>query len=463
MEELTFEGFDKLNRKDLAERCTHVVSRFYPLYEGSFVLALNGKFGSGKTTFLKMWKGQLEKEEYKVVYIDAWGTDFSDDPLIAIIGSLLDGLDETSFIEKVKPAFLKALCATAFAGSSLAAYFTGLDPYGAIKAADDASKNVTLQKVGETLYQDFSFKKEAYRSLKEKLSEYVKQIKGPLIIFVDELDRVRPDYAVKFLEAIKHIFSLQGVCFVLAVDRNQMESSVRQLYGNIDFENYYRRFITREVQLPESYNIDLGKFIENETAKLFEAVKKVGATVPEGDNYKDKLVLFLKSACKFFKFSLRQVESLMRILSHFSVGGFLKLPYTEIAVLLIAISIDNRDIYERVGQEKISPKEINSYLRSIDTKYEKVRGCSSENPENELIFLLIMSLIPARPEKELSTEVCELCRKYQFPSYNRSEQSDQEIMRSLNACYGRFDIDLEGKSKWLYGLIETWRPFVEET
>jgi len=67
--EYSFDSFDKFNRKPFAERLTRVLTKFYPFYDEAFVLSLNARFGSGKTTFLKMWKHDLEsKHAINVVY-----------------------------------------------------------------------------------------------------------------------------------------------------------------------------------------------------------------------------------------------------------------------------------------------------------------------------------------------------------------------------------------------------------
>ena len=52
-----------------------------------------------------------------------------------------------------------------------------------------------------------------------------------LVIVIDELDRCRPSYAVELLEAAKHIFAVDHVVFVLAVNRSELAHSVRALYG----------------------------------------------------------------------------------------------------------------------------------------------------------------------------------------------------------------------------------------
>jgi len=252
---ITFQDFDKFGRKQFADRLTTVISKFYPFYDEAFVLGLNAKFGAGKTTFLKMWQNQLKAAGFTVIFINAWETDFDDEPLIPIIGALLDGITTGKGLKKLKTVLQGTLGAVALTSNNFLGHVSGINVNEILKEVEADRKQEDIQAIGDELYKEFSFKKKAYNTLKSELSVYVENIqKKPLVVFVDELDRVRPDYSVKFLEAIKHIFSVQGLCFVLAADRHQLEASVRQLYGDIDFENYYRRFITREAQLPEVSN-----------------------------------------------------------------------------------------------------------------------------------------------------------------------------------------------------------------
>ncbi|MEL0615029.1 P-loop NTPase fold protein, partial [Marinomonas arenicola] len=49
-------------------------------------------------------------------------------------------------------------------------------------------------------------------------------------MFVDELDRCRPSYAVEMLESIKHIFDIKGIVFVVATDSEQLQHGVKAIY-----------------------------------------------------------------------------------------------------------------------------------------------------------------------------------------------------------------------------------------
>lgn len=81
---------DLLDREESVKVLTHLVSSF----EGPCVLALDAAWGNGKTTFLRIWTQYLRNDDFPVVEFNAWDTDFSGDPFVALSTELLDGLQE---------------------------------------------------------------------------------------------------------------------------------------------------------------------------------------------------------------------------------------------------------------------------------------------------------------------------------------------------------------------------------
>ena len=66
------------------------------------------------------------------------------------------------------------------------------------------------------------------------------------------MDRCRPSYAVELLEIAKHLFTVDNIVFVLAVNRAELAHSIRSLYGNdFDAEGYLHRFFDVDIQLPD--------------------------------------------------------------------------------------------------------------------------------------------------------------------------------------------------------------------
>ena len=76
---------DVLDRKKYADVLTSVVDAYS---HSGCVLALNGKWGTGKTTFVNMWKAQMDNQGYKTIYFNAWESDYMEDPLVALVSEL---------------------------------------------------------------------------------------------------------------------------------------------------------------------------------------------------------------------------------------------------------------------------------------------------------------------------------------------------------------------------------------
>ena len=71
-------------------------------------------------------------------------------------------------------------------------------------------------------------------------------------MIIDELDRCRPSYAVELLEVTKHLFAVDKIVFVLAINRSELAHSIKVVYGSdFDAEGYLRRFFDIDFRLPE--------------------------------------------------------------------------------------------------------------------------------------------------------------------------------------------------------------------
>ena len=85
----------------------------------------------------------------------------------------------------------------------------------------------------------------------ERLEAVASAGEGPLVVFVDELDRCRPPYALSLLETVRHLFAADGVMVVLAINRTELRHSVESVYGNdFDADWYLRRFSDLHISLP---------------------------------------------------------------------------------------------------------------------------------------------------------------------------------------------------------------------
>ncbi|HHJ4199587.1 KAP family P-loop NTPase fold protein [Aeromonas veronii] len=254
---------DRLDRARYAEFLTN-----YLAAEGkqrNYVLNLNAEWGAGKTWFIKRWYMEL-KANYPTVYIDAWQQDFSDDPLLTVISSIIDQLKMIAGKENPIPEGMRQRLLGLFkVGGKLALKAAikkaGLEEDDFSLEGDDANQLV------DALCSNQKERYESIQYLKQEIRQWVEGAVGlgngeldyPAFILIDELDRCRPSYAVEMLETIKHIFDIPRVVFVLATDTEQLQHAIKVVYGEgFDAQNYLGRFFIRRFTLK---NISRHEFI----------------------------------------------------------------------------------------------------------------------------------------------------------------------------------------------------------
>jgi KAP family P-loop domain len=251
---------DELKRKELEPPLTQFVTQAV----GPFVLAVDGSWGSGKTTFLKMWQVKLDDAGHLCLYLNAWKTDFVQDPLVAVVGELsiaikkhpLDRLDKNNVNETIGKIEEKAK----LIAKRLIPLGVRFLTHGIVNI-EPAMEKILADLAGETaqdLIEDYDKGKSDIEAFRESLSSLATAIQEPnqdpvkIVITIDELDRCRPTYAVQLLERIKHLFDVEGVVFILGIDRTQLSHSIKALYGSeFDATVYLKRFIDIDYNLPE--------------------------------------------------------------------------------------------------------------------------------------------------------------------------------------------------------------------
>lgn len=335
---------DKLGRKESADFLTNYLTKRYALaskhgHADTFVLNIRADWGFGKTFFLQRWAKDL-KVNYPIVFFNAWENDFCDDPLIGFIAEInvaLSGyfkeipvakrhLDQALSVGRklIKPVSLgiASVLAKQLSGYSLDQLhkFYSQDseseeddsddgedkPEGEISSLISKCADVALKEHLDTKATIALFKRRLERLIETLQKEA--NIQLPLFIFIDELDRCRPTYAIELLEAVKHLFGVNGVYFIVATNLEQLGHSICAVYGErFDSERYLKRFFDQEYLLPTPDN---SRF----TAFLFErySLKDFGAfytAIEDGiyDPIPSDQALF-SILCDSFKLGLRDQE-----------------------------------------------------------------------------------------------------------------------------------------------------------
>ena len=371
----------KLDRNKYADVLTNIVNS----YAHGFVLGINNKWGTGKTTFVKMWQKELENNGHKTVYFNAWENDFEDNPLTALMGEL-----KTLTKESTEPEFKSTLKKAATLSKHIAPAIAQAlaDKYIDTKGVKDAIAGVTkgLTDVFENEVNEYAEKKKSITDFKKSLSEFIANTYGgkPLIFIVDELDRCRPNYAVSILEQIKHFFSVPNVVFVLSIDKVQLGNAIKGVYGSdfIDSEEYLRRFIDLEYSIPEPnadvfYNYLFEYYEFNEFFSSTERQK-----YRQLQNDREHFLGIAKLLFTNRNITLRQQEKIFG-LARVALRSFNSNNYVvpHIFMLLSFIKITENEFYTNLKNKELT-------LLEVQEKYLKIVTINkNDETEDELMWL----------------------------------------------------------------------------
>lgn len=371
----------KLDRKKYSEVLTGIINA----YSEGFVLAINNKWGTGKTTFIKMWEQDLKNNDFQTVYFNAWENDFENNPLVALMGelkALTNKPTDPSFQKILKKASILSKHIIPIVAQSVVDKY--IDTKGVKDAIIEASKGVA--DLFENDVNEYSNKKKSIQEFRTELSHYIANTNNgkPLIFIIDELDRCRPNYSVSILEQIKHFFSIPDIVFILSIDKEQLGNAVRGVYGSdrIDSNEYLKRFIDIEYSIPEPekdvfykylysyFNFD--DFLENDSRKRHSEL-----AYDKRSFLQFSTILFANDSV-----TLRQQEKIFAH-SRLAMRAFGDNMYLipEIFLFLVYIKVLNEDYYNNIKSKKLSISELQEKF------YVIIKNKLNEDTERLLTWL----------------------------------------------------------------------------
>lgn len=381
------QNFDDIYKEDIFNRKFEIreLMKYIRFGRNSpFTIALNSKWGNGKTTFVKIWKREI-KEKYKnytPIYINAWENDDFEDPLLLIIKILQENkeLKEEVFDENLKDCMNYLTKNMPKVLGKLFLDFAIKDEKTNKKIKEvfeELSQNgVTIENIKKFILKSHSELDrllDTYNSIdsenlrhqiKTTLKEALKNLnlkERKIIFFVDELDRCKPIFAIKMLETIKHFFDIPNFIFIFSWDLEQLSYSLGHVYGEkIDSAGYLRRFIDfnydlEEVEIQKLY----GRNLDNLFYKFSEAFKLSLRDIEK----MEKIVNENPSYCRFI--SKNEKNTLKLLLGYF----FLFIRYKE-PIVYIKLQLKKMEESEKEKLELMCLQIINEIYGTIENPNE---------------------------------------------------------------------------------------------
>lgn len=333
---------------------------------GGNAIAINGEWGCGKTFFVKQAKmiidsfninndyGSLSEDNLQAikaefakyasqngqkiitpmatVYYDAWEHDDDDDPLMSLVYSIVTRFNtnlQTDTLDFVKKLALNTVPLI----DSLIQDMTGIS----------IKEELTLLKNAIESQEDFLKKARERAKVKQQIRELLSDIlyadETKLVIFIDELDRCNPRYAIKLLERVKHYFNHENVTFVFSCNMSELQHSIKTLYGNeFKADKYLRRFFDFDIELSE---INITQYVVN--TRLLEN----GLIDDNIDTVARMYNFSLRDSCQYYEFmniAANKVEALYNS-AWYGTGKSLSMLVNWIMPVFIGLRFHNIDAY----------------------------------------------------------------------------------------------------------------------
>jgi len=229
------------------QRYINGLSQFIVQCDTPMTIAIQGDWGSGKTSMMNMIK-QCLGEQVVPVWFNTW--QFSqfrqdDDLPISFLTSLVEtfGKDnqESRKLFTLSKAIRTAKVLTIAAAEAVAGTVT------AEALETSLNKNIAGE-ANLDMARTISKLKEQYQAAVNETLQ--KNRKDRIVVFVDDLDRLHPAKAVELLEVLKVFLDCDNCVYVLAIDYDVVTQGIKQKYGDLIGEAKGKSFFDKIIQVP---------------------------------------------------------------------------------------------------------------------------------------------------------------------------------------------------------------------
>lgn len=342
--------------KNIIGRNTEIINfiRLLDSIKSNFSIAIDNDWGTGKNFFVKEVKmildaynehsydyelSNLERiknvidikniDLHLAVYYNAWENDNQKSPLLSLIYEIIKvakiDTNKTDISINKEKIIKDGL-------SAIVKHFSGIDIKELLKCVETEAKDIFKEIKGQK-----STKEQVDNILNNLLLEHGER----LVIFIDELDRCRPTFAVELLEQIKHYFDNDKITFVFSTNIKQLQYTIKKYYGEaFEAKRYLDKFFDLTISLNEINVIEYFNFVnENSRGDMYDYVCK---EIVKEYNFT------LRDVIKFVQINKICIENLRKTKNEYLYFDEIIIRYvlTYVLPIVIGLKIKRYDQYE---------------------------------------------------------------------------------------------------------------------
>ena len=421
LEKPTFDTQDEFKRKPIAENIIRLLTSDIDLSP----MVIDGGWGTGKTEFCQKLIRLMQQQhpDYQPVYIDAFRSDHSGEPLLALLAEIIKACtpedtgeqpseqrkDLTKEIAKAAGFVMKTVAKAAVGHvlkqntADLVEEFQQIrngnqDANSLAETVTDTATTIASYTIDATVEALLKEQIEAEKNL-ETLRACLKRLAAakPIILFIDELDRCRPDYAVDMLEVIKHVFDVENVKIVLVTNTKQLCAAINHRYGmEVDAQKYLDKFLKYSFALPDKVVAPFGMRQALVSVEYFKQLIQNSRMASELQALIDEHNLTIKFISDMIErngLSLRETERLVRFLEiYHSLSGLLNKviwPYAFLRITGIFIFCFYPRLMDDINKNRTDAKDF-ARLFNIQSLPDTPKNSYLFNRVDIIAVMLIM-------------------------------------------------------------------------
>ena len=262
---------DQLGRREIVAQFIHLL---YSV-KGPYSIFIDAPWGTGKTFFVKQiietlrfgnphidanapsdtsifdsnLMTKMSEDPFLPIYFNAWENDHFNDPIAPLLATI------ATMADKKKVNQERSVSDIAAGAIDCALSLTGLNAGKLLEAIS-----------GNDFLNAFRKRQELRAKTEELVSALLPEVTKRAVLFIDELDRCRPEFAMQLLEQTKSLFLQDNIVVVYSTDRTQLAYSLQGVYGqNYDCRRYLQRFYDYRFDLPR---INPNTYLEAKQANI---------------------------------------------------------------------------------------------------------------------------------------------------------------------------------------------------
>ena len=280
----------RAGEKDLlgVDNYTRALINFVASSDTPMTIAIQGEWGSGKTSMMNQLQEELCKDgnsKYYGIWVNTWQYALLSDEEI-ILSRIVNAITEKTMKainERHPNKYNDSFRKVKNIGKTI---FKGMLKIGASQVAGTVGSSVVDEVVGGgELSLTVNDLRENLEDLIEKSIDGDSERRG-FVFFIDDLDRIEPTVAVQILELLKNIFDIPKCIFVLAIDYDVVVKGLKPKFGELNdkTEREFRSFFDKIIQLP--FKMPVSRYgIDNFIIKVLKDVDYLTEEDEKNVNY----------------------------------------------------------------------------------------------------------------------------------------------------------------------------------